>query len=254
MVHLGGLRAEADELDAIVVAVPDNLPFPCLNTLKAKSGFLSSFWGCPILCDAQAYYFDPVDIVIPSCSCCLTPFSISETLSKIQGRQTSSLKVAQHMPVPLTLLDVMQAYAGLYASCASRRPRYSNASTSLSQLCATLWPSMLLRLLNGHTAAVMFEAIRHKVQYIYLWVDDKLQRLLHALGNVIEAHQDLLHCHRPCLCIHSCMSPAHRMHCWLAELCNAVTCQCTGTALRCPWGHPPCRCLSWEAIMPNFGP
>ena len=34
MVHLGGLRAEADELDAVVVAIPDNLTFPCLNTLQ----------------------------------------------------------------------------------------------------------------------------------------------------------------------------------------------------------------------------
>ena len=34
MVHLGGLCAEADELDAVVIAVPDNLPFPSLNTLQ----------------------------------------------------------------------------------------------------------------------------------------------------------------------------------------------------------------------------
>ena len=79
MVHLGGLRAEADELDAVVIAVPDNLPFPCLNTLKAKSGLLSSPWGYQSLFYAQAYYFDPVDVVIPDC----LPFPLLDILQHI---------------------------------------------------------------------------------------------------------------------------------------------------------------------------
>lgn len=121
MVHLGGLRAEADELDAIVVAVPDNLSFPCLDTLQQIQDFFHHPGAANLIFMPRHNNLTRLILLFltASPSCCSKPLSIPKGLSKTQGRQTSSLKVAKHTSVPMTLLDAMLAYAGLYASCAS---------------------------------------------------------------------------------------------------------------------------------------